>query len=109
NLDPAVLQIDGVGQQGAGLLGLILKGPVVITRDDNLVPVGQGTQPDIELLDIFQRALTEAVTGVDQHVSVRDMRDFPMQAVGIRNADQFHTTAPAGGGSAACCDQYMEV
>src|SRR5690606_13502119 len=57
----------------------------------------------IELFDIFQRALTEAVTGVDQHVSVRDMRDFPVQAVAIRDADQLHGKAPGkwDGGSQA--------
>src|SRR5690554_4767019 len=90
------------------LLRFILKGPVVITGDDNLMPMRQGSQPVVEIFDVFQRALAEAVTGMDQNVPVRNMRDFSVQAVSIRDADQFHGKAPGGVISSASSDQSMK-
>jgi hypothetical protein len=59
----------------------------MVTSNHNLMPVGQGSKPVIEVFHIIQSAGTQAVAGVNQHIAIRHVWYAPMQAVGVGNAD----------------------
>ena len=40
--------------------------------------------------------LTQAVTGMDQHITIRNLGNMPVQAVSIRYSDEFHRYQPRG-------------
>ena len=108
NFDTAVLKVDRIGQQLPRLLRLILKGPVMITSNHYFVTMGQSAQPAVEIFDIVQGPLTQTVTGMDQLISIRKLRNVPMQAVGVRDADDFHGSLPGRVRSSASSDQSMK-
>jgi hypothetical protein len=62
----------------------------MIASYHNLVPVGQGAKPVVQVLDICQGALSEAVTRMNQHIAIGHLRHAAMETVGVGNADQAH-------------------
>ena len=82
-----VFEIDGVGQQFSGSSGVALKHPIVVSSDDDLMPVGQCAKPLVEINDLdWGIAESGKVSGMNQDVAVRHAQ-FGVLAVRIANAD----------------------
>jgi len=51
-------------------LWLVVEEPVVITRDDQFVTIGQGTEPGVEVVDLFYTfTIHHEVAGMDQDIA----------------------------------------
>lgn len=83
DFDTAVLQINDIGEGLPSLLRRFLEGPVVVSGNHDFIPVRQRSQPVVEIFDVPQRALTKTVTRMDQHITIRDLRNSPVQTVGV--------------------------
>jgi len=82
-----VFEIDGVGQQFSGSSGVALKHPIVVSSDDDLMPVGQRAKPVVEINDLdWGIAESGKISGMNQDVAVRHAQ-FGVLAVRIADAD----------------------
>jgi hypothetical protein len=55
----------------------------MIAGNHNLVSVGQGSKPVIEVFHIVQRTRTQAVAGMDQYIAIRDLGYASVQTMCI--------------------------
>ncbi len=82
-----VFEIDGVGQQFSGSSGVALKHPIVVSSDDDLMPVRQRAKPLVEINDLdWGFAESGKISGMNQDVAVRNAQ-FSVLAVRIADAD----------------------
>jgi len=82
-----VFEIDGVGQQFSGSSGVALKHPIVVSSDDDLMPVGQRAKPVVEINDLdWGIAESGKISSMNQDVAVRHSQ-FGVLAVRIADAD----------------------
>ena len=68
----------------------------MVSSNHNLVSVGQGSKPVIEVFHIVQRTRTQAVAGMNQNVTFEDVRDASMQTMCIRDTDDPHSFSSHG-------------
>lgn len=82
-----VFEIDGIVEEFSGGSWMALEHQIMISSDDNLVPMGLFTQPVIEI-DNFLRCVTECheVPGMNKHITIRHAQ-FGLLAVGVADAD----------------------
>jgi len=92
DFDPVVAEIvcwlaDVLGEIFVALTQEMLEGPVVISRDNDLVTVWETVEPREFLMDVLQAACHRQITCVNEDISVRD--DWPI-FVSIADENEFH-------------------
>ncbi len=61
----------------------------MIAGDDNLMGVGEGAKEIVELDDVIQHAVAGQVAGVDQDITIGDIKGS-VQSVSVTDSDEFH-------------------
>jgi len=79
--DAGVLKVNGMGQVSAGEFGFPVEEQIVIPGDDELMTKGQGTEPGIEVVQLFY-------PGTMDHEVARWKSQLAMEAVSIPDADE---------------------
>tara|TARA_R110001599_G_C12275668_1_gene662247 strand:- start:580 stop:1077 length:498 start_codon:yes stop_codon:yes gene_type:complete len=67
----------------------------MVASNHDLVLVGQGAEPVIQILYVIQSASTEAITGVDQYVAVRNPLNPVVQRMSVGYTNDFHSSNPS--------------
>ncbi|KMQ76168.1 hypothetical protein Msub_12377 [Marinobacter subterrani] len=89
-LDTAVPQIDSIGHDVFRLFWFSLETPVMVTRDENFVGMILTAKPGIKLLQFLQSAASKSISGVYQHITIRNRANVFMKTMRIGNAHQSH-------------------
>ena len=87
DLDGGILQInDPHIKQRLGRFPVLLEQPVMISRNKDLVRMGQPGEPFVKQLDLVQRNGDSRVVGMDKNVPVRN-RDLLVAVVSVGQTD----------------------